>query len=128
MDKKYKILIVDDDLDILAVMQLLFKTKGYDVMTISKGEEVFDRIKVFHPDLILLDVLISGNDGRDICRKLKQTSSTRTIPVVMFSANPAAADTINEYGADDFIHKPFEVTDLLNTINKHLRTSKQVYG
>lgn len=127
MNKKYRILIVDDDLDILAVMQLLFKTRGYDVTTISKGEEVFDRIKVFHPDLILLDVLISGKDGRDICKKLKETSSTRNIPVVMFSANPSAAQTISEYGADDFVHKPFEVSHLLNTINKHLQTSKQVY-
>lgn len=127
MSNKSKILIVDDDLDILAVMQLLFKTKGYDVTTISKGEEVFDRIKIFYPDLILLDVLISGKDGRDICKKLKQGSSTKEIPVVMFSANPSAAETIHEYGADDFIHKPFEVTDLLNTINKYLQPSKQVY-
>lgn len=123
MNNRPKILIVDDDLDILAVMQLLFKTRGYDVVTISRGEEVFDRIKTFHPNLILLDVLISGNDGRDICRRLKSQSSTKTIPVVMFSANPKAAETIQEYGADDFIHKPFEVTELLQTLNKHLDKS-----
>src|SRR6476619_2227799 len=123
MNNRPKILIVDDDLDILAVMQLLFKTRGYDVVTISRGEEVFDKIKTFHPNLILLDVLISGNDGRDICRRLKSQSSTKSIPVVMFSANPNAAETIHEYGADDFIHKPFEVTELLQTINKHLEKS-----
>lgn len=115
-----KILILDDDLDILAVMQLLFKTKGFDVVALSRWEEVYEKIESFKPELILLDVLLSGNDGRDICKELKHTPSTRSIPIVMFSANPSAADNINEYGADDFIHKPFEVTDLLVTINKHL--------
>lgn len=116
-----KILILDDDLDILAVMQLLFKTKGFDVVALSRWEEVYDKVETFKPHLILLDVLLSGNDGRDICRELKQQPSTKNIPIVMFSANPSAADNIHEYGADDFIHKPFEVIDLLNTINKHLQ-------
>ncbi len=120
-----KILILDDDLDILAVMQLLFKTKGFDVVALSRWEEVYDKVETFKPHLILLDVLLSGNDGRDICRDLKHKPSTRSIPIVMFSANPSAAENIHEYGADDFIHKPFEVIDLLNTINKHLQRSAQ---
>jgi DNA-binding response OmpR family regulator len=118
-----KILILDDDLDILAVMQLLFKTKGFDVVALSRWEEVYEKVDSFKPHLILLDVLLSGNDGRDICRDLKHKQSTRNIPIVMFSANPSAADNIHEYGADDFIHKPFEVNDLLATINKHLQRS-----
>jgi len=118
-----KILILDDDLDILAVMQLLFKTKGFDVVALSRWEEVYEKVESFKPHLILLDVLLSGNDGRDICRELKHNSSTKNIPIVMFSANPSAADNIHEYGADDFIHKPFEVNDLLATINKHMQRS-----
>ena len=118
-----KILILDDDLDILAVMQLLFKTKGFDVMALSRWEEVYEKVESFKPHLILLDVLLSGNDGRDICKILKNKPSTKNIPIVMFSANPSAADNIQEYGANDFIHKPFEVIDLLNTINKHLQNS-----
>ncbi len=115
-----KILILDDDLDILAVMQLLFKTKGFDVVALSRWEEVYEKVESFKPELILLDVLLSGNDGRDICKELKHKPTTKSIPIVMFSANPSAAENIKEYGADDFIHKPFEVNDLLATINKHL--------
>ena len=123
MTHNRKILVVDDDADILAVMELLFKTKGYDVAAISKGDEVFTTIKTFQPNLILLDVLISGEDGRDICRQLKENQQTQHIPVVMFSANAGAEQMISEYGADDFIHKPFDVTDLLERIEAHLKKS-----
>ena len=115
-----KILILDDDLDILAVMQLLFKTKGFDVVALSRWEEVYEKVESFKPHLILLDVLLSGNDGRDICRELKHKSSTKNIPIVMFSANPSAAENIHEYGADDFIHKPFEIDELLARIENQL--------
>ena len=115
-----KILVLDDDLDILIVMQLLFKVKGFDVVTLSRWEEVYEKADAFQPDLILLDVLLSGNDGRDICKVLKKKPSTRHIPVILFSANPNIARNISEYQADGFIHKPFEVNDLMNIINQHL--------
>ncbi len=121
-----KILILDDDLDILAVMQLLFKTKGFTVVALSRWEEIYEKAESFHPDLILLDVLLSGNDGRDICKVLKKRGSTRHIPIVMFSANPSTAKNMAEYGADDFIHKPFEVNDLLQTINYHLKRTSSM--
>ncbi len=121
-----KILILDDDLDILAVMQLLFKTKGFTVVALSRWEEIYEKAEAFSPDLILLDVLLSGNDGRDICKVLKKKSTTRHIPIVMFSANPSTAKNMAEYGADDFIHKPFEVNDLLHTINHHLGKAPKI--
>ena len=115
-----KILVLDDDLDILVVMQLLFKVKGFDVLTISRWEEIYDKVDTFKPDLILLDVLLSGNDGRDICKVLKKKASTRLIPVILFSANPSIAKNLSEYNADGFIHKPFEVNELLKIINQQL--------
>ena len=121
-----KILVLDDDLDILMVMQLLFKVKGFDVVTLSRWEEIYDKAETFKPDLILLDVLLSGNDGRDICKVLKKKTSTRNIPVVLFSANPGIEKNLAEYQADDFIHKPFEVDALLKIINQHLNKSSQL--
>ncbi len=115
-----KILVLDDDLDILLVMQLLFKVKGFNVMTLSKWEEIYEKAESFQPDLILLDVLLSGNDGRDICKVLKKKNTTRHVPVVLFSANPSVARNFADFLADDFIHKPFEVNDLLKTIERHL--------
>ncbi len=119
-----KILIVDDDLDILSVMQMLFKIKGYDVTIISKGDEVFEKVETFHPDVVLLDVLLSGSDGQIICKQLKHQSKTRNLPIIMISANPGAAKAIHDYGADDFIHKPFELNELIETINAHLNKRK----
>src|SRR5258708_27227845 len=115
-----KILVVDDDLDILVVMEILLSMKGFEVDVTAKWENTFDKIESFKPDLILLDVLISGNDGRTLCKQLKSQPNTKHIPIIMFSAHPSAAATINEYGADDFIAKPFDVNDLLAKINKQL--------
>ena len=121
-----KILVVDDDLDILVVMEILLSMKGFEVDVTAKWENTFDKIETFKPDLILLDVLISGNDGRTLCKQLKSKSDTKHIPIIMFSAHPSAAATINEYGADDFIAKPFDVNDLLAKVNKQLPVKKSL--
>jgi DNA-binding response OmpR family regulator len=119
-----RILVVDDDVDILSVMEILLTMKGFEVAVITKGENTFPKIVTFKPDIILLDVLISGQDGRTICRKLKSDNKTSGIPVIMFSAHPGAAATIAEYGADDFIAKPFDVANLLQKVNHQLKISK----
>ena len=119
-----KILVVDDDIDILSVMEILLTMKGFEVEVTAKGENTFPKIETFKPDIILLDVLISGQDGRTICRKLKSNNETRHIPVIMFSAHPGAAATIAEYGADDFIAKPFDVANLLQKVNYQLEIHK----
>lgn len=115
-----KILVVDDDVDILSVMEILLTMKGFEVEVTAKGETAFSKIDSFKPDLILLDVLISGYDGRTICRQLKSNENTRHIPVIMFSAHPGAAATIADYGADDFIAKPFDVSFLMQKVNAQL--------
>ena len=120
-----RILVVDDDLDILVVMEILLTMKGFSVEVTPKWESTFEKVDSFKPDLILLDVLISGNDGRTICKQLKSQDGTRNIPIIMFSAHPSAAASIAEYGADDFIAKPFDVNDLIDKVNVQLAKSKQ---
>ena len=115
-----RILVVDDDTDILSVMEILLTMKGFEVEVTAKGENTFPKINTFRPDLILLDVLISGHDGRTICKQLKSNEATRHIPVIMFSAHPGAAATIADYGADDFIAKPFDVNNLIQKVNTQL--------
>ena len=115
-----KILVVDDDLDILVVMEILLTMKGFEVEVTAKWENTFEKIESFKPELILLDVLISGNDGRTICKQLKSQEETKNIPIIMFSAHPSAAATIADYGANDFIAKPFDVNDLLAKVNNQL--------
>jgi DNA-binding response OmpR family regulator len=120
----FKILVVDDDIDILSVMEILLKMKGFDVEVTARGENTFPKIETFKPDIILLDVLISGQDGRTICRKLKSDNETSRIPIIMFSAHPGAAASIADYGADDFVAKPFDVANLLQKVNFHLGVGK----
>ena len=115
-----KILVVDDDTDILSVMEILLSMKGFEVQVTSKGENTLPKTHSFKPDLILLDVLISGHDGRVICKQLKSDKETSHIPVIMFSAHPGAAASIAEYGANDFIAKPFDVNNLMKKVNAQL--------
>jgi DNA-binding response OmpR family regulator len=118
-----KILVVDDDTDILSVMEMLLSMKGFEVQVTSKGENTLPKTASFKPDLILLDVLISGHDGRVICKQLKSNKETSHIPVIMFSAHPGAAASIAEYGANDFIAKPFDVNNLMKKVNTQLGLS-----
>ncbi|MDE3213376.1 MAG: response regulator [Bacteroidota bacterium] len=121
-----KILVVDDDLDILSVVEMLLTMKGFTVEVASHGDHVISKAQSFQPDLVLLDVLISGFDGRNICRQLKSGKQTSHIPVIMFSAHPGAANSITDYGADDFIAKPFDVSMLLKKVNSQLESYKNI--
>ena len=115
-----RILLIDDDPDIRTVMQILLKKHGFEVETAFREEEVYEKVRTYSPALILLDVLLSGADGRTICKNLKANPATQNIPVIMFSAHPGAADKIDSYGADDFISKPFNVDKLLQKLQKQL--------
>lgn len=116
-----KILVVDDDQDILSVMEILLTMKGFTVDVISRGDTTFERLEEFEPDLVLLDVLISGQDGRAICKEIKENEKYKHLPVLMLSAHPGAAATIRDYGADGFISKPFDVENLMAKINEQLK-------
>lgn len=124
MNNKPKILVVDDDPDILSVMEILLSMKGFEVEVTARGDNTFSKLESFQPNLILLDVLISGHDGRAICKEIKDEPQYANIPVLMLSAHPGAAATISDYGADGFISKPFDVENLLKKINEQLQDSK----
>ena len=112
------ILVVDDDPGILDALRILFESEGYRVQTCEKGDyvEALRDDSGTLPDAIVLDVLLSGKDGRTICRALKSQEATRHIPVVMISAHPAAEQSVKEVGADAFVAKPFAIDDMLDTV------------
>ncbi len=111
-----KILVVDDDEGILDALTMVLEDAGYEVENASRSEEIYKKINKRMPDLILLDVLLSGEDGRDICKKLKQDNKTKHIPILMISARPSAKDERLLVGPDDFLAKPFETEELLSKI------------
>lgn len=118
MNKK-TILVADDDPAILDSIQIILEDEGYNVITTVNGETV---AKMFEeqPDLLLLDIWMSGQDGRDICKALKSQDTTRHIPIIMISANKDTEEMAKISGANDFLSKPFEIDDLLKKVKKHL--------
>lgn len=115
-----RILVVDDDIDILTVVQLILETNGFDVKAISRWQQIYTQIDEFKPDLILLDVSLGTQDGRNICKQLKTTEATKNISVILFSANQTVEKTVPECLADSFIAKPFDINDLIQGINNEL--------
>lgn len=114
-----KVLIADDDPAICDAIELILDDAGYDVITAMDGR-VVQKVRDHLPDVILLDIWMSGVDGRDICVFLKTQESTKHIPIIMVSANTDTEHIANAAGADGFVLKPFEMHHLLTTIEKHL--------
>lgn len=121
--KMNKILVVDDDVDILTVVQLVLDSHGFEVVAISKWQQIYSQIESFKPDLILLDVSLGSQDGRNICRQLKTDTATKKISIVLFSANHNVQKSIPDCFADMFISKPFDIDDLIEGINNQLLQS-----
>jgi DNA-binding response OmpR family regulator len=114
-DKQKKIMIADDDPGIVDAVEMLLEFEGYEVTSTVDGSTVLD-MKHELPDLLLLDIWMSGEDGREICKKLKTTPITKDIPVIMISASRDIKQSAMDSGADDFLAKPFEMAELLKKI------------
>ena len=117
-----RILAVDDNEDILEVMKLILEDFGYEVATLTDGNLLFEKMNESHPDLVLLDVMLGNADGRELCREMKARIETKDIPVILVSASHHVSDRISlSIGApDDFLAKPFNITDLLEKVALHL--------
>lgn len=111
-----KILVVDDDPGIVDALSLVLGTAGYEVETSLTGDFVDGLTPSTLPDLILLDVRLSGTDGRELCRSLKADPDTKDVPILMVSADHNVEHEIHLCGANGFIAKPFEIKDLLSNV------------
>jgi len=112
---KKKILVVDDEDDILHFLELVLREKGYDVSTASGGHEALTKAQLEHPHLILLDIMMPQMDGWEVLKLLRVDEETADIPVAMLSARTEAKDRVQglQEGAIDYICKPFSLQDLL---------------
>lgn len=114
-----KIIIVDDDTEILESLGLLLDFEGFEVEAFERGSEIFKAVETTTPpDAILLDMWLMDEDGREICRKLKQKDKTKNIPVIMISASHGLEKTAIDSGASAFISKPFDIDEVVNTIQQ----------
>ena len=123
-----KIIVVDDELDILDFVQISLEADGFEVITASSGKEALAKIKQELPDLILLDIMMPQMDGYEVIKILKADKQTRNIPVIMLTALAQVDDKIKglNTGADDYITKPFDLRELTARVNAILKGTRKV--
>jgi DNA-binding response OmpR family regulator len=117
-----KIVVADDQDDILRMMQSILSRQGYEVETDATGN-LLDEIGNEHPDLIILDINLGNRDGSDICRKLKEQEFSKHIPVILISAVMDLPKISESCGADDYLAKPFRLSDLINKVQQNLQAA-----
>lgn len=117
-----KILIVDDEPDLLKVTEFRLKSAGYDVLLAVDGEEAIDLAHKNPPDLILLDLRLPKMNGCDVCRHLKSDDRLKTVPVILFTASgiDRIEERVKEAAADDYLVKPFDGKELVEKIRKFI--------
>ena len=120
MATKQKILIVDDDNNIAELVALYLTKECFETKIVNDGEEALKQFHIFHPDLILLDLMLPGIDGYQVCREIRHTSD---VPIIMLSAKGETFDKVLglELGADDYIIKPFDSKELVARVRAVLR-------
>lgn len=118
-----KILAVDDDTEIVGVIKIILEDEGYEVSTLTNGRNVLKVISSIRPDLILLDVMLGGMDGREICKAIKSHAIFKYIPIVMISASHNLQSLLKLPGSpNDFLSKPFDMEHLLSKVRAQLST------
>ncbi|SDN85282.1 two-component system, OmpR family, phosphate regulon response regulator PhoB [Desulfonauticus submarinus] len=122
-----KILIVEDEPDILNLLDLNLQQAGFEVYLASNGIEALEKIKKIHPDLLILDLMLPGIDGLEVCKEIKKDPETASIPVLMLTAKGEEVDRIVgfELGADDYVVKPFSIRELVLRIKAILRRQQE---
>jgi two-component system phosphate regulon response regulator PhoB len=120
---KEHILVIEDEEDILALIHFNLIKAGFRVECATTGEEGFKKARDFNPDLIILDLMLPGIDGMEVCRRLRQAPDTQNTPIIMLTARGEEHDIVKglELGADDYIPKPFSAQVLMARILAVLR-------
>ncbi|MFW5742509.1 MAG: response regulator [Spirochaetota bacterium] len=118
-----RILVVDDERDILELIRFNLEREGFTVFTVDTGEAALAQANRIAPDLVVLDLMLPGLDGMEVCRRLKAQAATRTIPVLMLTAKGEDSDIVTglDVGADDYVTKPFSPKVLVARIRAILR-------
>jgi CheY-like chemotaxis protein len=122
---KNHILVIEDNEDILIMIEIMLSNKGYRVSKKEDGYNLKSYIKQIQPNVILMDLLLSGVDGTQVCKQIKEDPSTQKIPVIMISALTQGREKCKEVGADFFLAKPFEMEDLLTIVAEAFLLVKQ---
>ena len=121
-----KIYVVDDEKDIREILKVNLQKNGYDVNTFASAEEVLKQLAIAKPDLFILDIMMNGMDGLDLCKHIRASRELTTIPILFLSAKSAELDKVLglELGADDYLTKPFSIHELIARVKAILRRAQ----
>jgi two-component system alkaline phosphatase synthesis response regulator PhoP len=124
---KEKILVVEDEKDIVKMLDYNLKKEGFRAISAHDGEDALDLVNREHPDLIILDLMLPGMDGLEVCKTLKKNTKTTSTPIIMLTAKSQESDKIVglELGADDYVTKPFSPRELIARVKAVLRRIKE---
>ena len=122
--RKKKIMVVDDEENLIILVKALLEDAGYEVITANNGEECLDKLKRVKPDLILLDMMMPGMSGREVCEKIREKPKTKNIKVAFLTVarfSETGVEVLKKMGVMDYITKPFDNDDLLARVKKLLK-------
>lgn len=123
-----KLLIVDDSTDLLEAMEIILAQNGYIIKTLSSGNNIYQEIDDFNPDILIIDIYLAGIDGRDVCRNLRKVVANKYLCIIIFSASTKALENYRSFGADDYLEKPFGINNLIEKIESVLSTCREKSG
>ncbi len=125
MERRSRVLIVDDEPNIVLSLEFLLGQRGYEVAVARSGEEALAAVPARMPDLVLLDVMLPGIDGFEVCRRIRELDGGRALKIVLLTARGRDAERVRglEEGADVYVTKPFSTRDLMDTVDRCLARS-----
>lgn len=115
-----KVLVVEDDEDLLQMVTLMLEFHQFEVKSLSTGNDFLNTVIEEKPDMVVMDIFLAGADGRELCKELKSSSALLKTPVLLYSAGNISMDSIKDSGANDFLHKPFDMLELLKRIQLNI--------
>jgi two-component system alkaline phosphatase synthesis response regulator PhoP len=123
-----KIFIVEDDAGVSDLLEFNLKKQGYQTAVAADGFQALGRLEEEKPDLILLDIMLPGLDGYEVCRIIRSRSGFKLVPIIMVTVKSEEPDVVHglEVGADDYVTKPFNMRELLSRIKVHLRRNEEL--
>jgi len=118
----HRILIADDEPNIVLALELLMKREGYEVLTVDDGQKAFDTVREFRPDLILLDIMMPKMDGYEVCQRIRADAALKNVAIIMLTAKDRAVEREKglALGADCYITKPFSTRDVIMKVKETL--------
>jgi DNA-binding response OmpR family regulator len=122
------ILIIDDQPEMLELMTDVLTPEGFTVTALLYTDNIIQTVNIHQPDIVLLDHLLAGVNGGELCRELKMHALTASLPVILLSGYPRLLEAFGDYGCDGFISKPFDLDELITTINNCLDKSAYAHA